>query len=326
MIDGRTLGTAEPPKIDPVPEGGARPRWSVMIPTYNCAGYLRRTLESVLAQAPGPEDMQIEVVDDCSTADDPERVVADVGAGRVSFVRTPRNEGPTPTFNVCLARARGHLVHILHGDDYVLPRFYATVERAAEQHPDVALIQVRALIVDKDGALETISQRVPSLEGGGCDVSPFYDHNPFQTPSVVIRRSLYERIGGFDPRLIHVADWEMWLRAIRLGGGVSINEPLAAYRVFEGNHTSQVVRTGEAIRDHLRMAAGWEAAQLPWFSRERFHRRMVATALERMEWFARIGDRESARQNRRLWWEISSVADKLGYGVRRIVAKLSPSV
>ena len=55
---------------------------SVMIPTYNCATFLRTTLESVLAQDPGPEQMQIEVVDDHSTEDDPAVVVRALGAGR----------------------------------------------------------------------------------------------------------------------------------------------------------------------------------------------------------------------------------------------------
>ena len=43
-----------------------RPLWSVMIPTFHCARFLRQTLESVLSQDPGPDVMQIEIVDDCS--------------------------------------------------------------------------------------------------------------------------------------------------------------------------------------------------------------------------------------------------------------------
>jgi glycosyltransferase involved in cell wall biosynthesis len=50
--------------IPPIPDGTPRPLWSVMIPTYNCANYLRETLASVLAQDPGFEIVQIEVVDD----------------------------------------------------------------------------------------------------------------------------------------------------------------------------------------------------------------------------------------------------------------------
>ena len=55
------------PRFDPLPPDVGRPVWSVMIPTYNCARYLRETLASVLAQDPGPDQMQIEVIDDCST-------------------------------------------------------------------------------------------------------------------------------------------------------------------------------------------------------------------------------------------------------------------
>ena len=66
-------------RIGPVDAAFVRPVWSVMIPTYHCARYLGETLRSVLAQDPGPDAMQIEVVDDHSTQDDPERVVREVG-------------------------------------------------------------------------------------------------------------------------------------------------------------------------------------------------------------------------------------------------------
>src|SRR5918912_1129900 len=104
-------------EILPVPEGTVRPFWSVMIPTYHCARFLRQTLESVLAQDPGSESMQIEVVDDGSTLDDPEKVVKDVGQGRVAFYRQPQNVGHTKNFETCLKRARGKVVHLMHGDD-----------------------------------------------------------------------------------------------------------------------------------------------------------------------------------------------------------------
>ncbi len=86
------------PTIAPLPTGRARPYWSVMIPTYHCAGYLRHTLRSVLEQAPSPDDMQIEVVDDASVKDDTEAVVREIGQGRVRFFRQPVNAGPQRTF------------------------------------------------------------------------------------------------------------------------------------------------------------------------------------------------------------------------------------
>ena len=112
------------PSIAPVSEAVNRPLWSVMVPTYNCANYLELTLKSVLEQDPGPEQMQIEVIDDRSTKDDPEAVVNEIGKGRVSFFRQPQNVGAQANFTTCVQRSRGHLVHILHGDDAVLPGFY----------------------------------------------------------------------------------------------------------------------------------------------------------------------------------------------------------
>src|ERR1035437_9842369 len=87
------------PLILPVPASIERPLWSVMIPTFNCARFLRRTLESVLDQDPGPELIQSEVVDDCPTADEPRTVVDQIGRGRVGFYRKPQNEGAVRNFN-----------------------------------------------------------------------------------------------------------------------------------------------------------------------------------------------------------------------------------
>ena len=70
------------PEIDPV-SGPEQPFWSVMIPVYNCTAYLKEALGSVLLQDKGVADMQIEVVDDCSTDGDVEALVLLIGNGRV---------------------------------------------------------------------------------------------------------------------------------------------------------------------------------------------------------------------------------------------------
>src|SRR5678815_5469359 len=138
-------------RVLPVPEGTTRPLWSVMIPTYNCASYLRETLASVLAQDPGPERMQIEVVDDCSTKDDPQAVVREVGMGRVVFHRQRANVGHTQNFETCLQRSRGYLIHLLHGDDAVRPGFYATIEAIFAGHPEIGAAFSRNMFIDQCG-------------------------------------------------------------------------------------------------------------------------------------------------------------------------------
>src|SRR3954464_2658390 len=93
------------PAIPPLPGLAPRPVWSVMIPTYNCAAYLAHTLRSVLEQAPSVDEMQIEVVDDASGADDPEAVVRQIAGDRVTFFRQPKNVGPQANFTACIQRA-----------------------------------------------------------------------------------------------------------------------------------------------------------------------------------------------------------------------------
>ena len=88
LNDGATPSHPHRIAIPPVSDR-SRPLWSVMVPAYDCAHFLGETLASVLANHPGPDIMQIEVVDDASH-DDPAKVVQDVGRGRVALWRQPR--------------------------------------------------------------------------------------------------------------------------------------------------------------------------------------------------------------------------------------------
>jgi len=76
-----------------------------MIPAYNCTGFLTEALEAVLAQALPPEQMQIEVVDDCSTDADVEALVQAIGKGRIGYFRQPENKGSLRNFETCINRA-----------------------------------------------------------------------------------------------------------------------------------------------------------------------------------------------------------------------------
>lgn len=130
MIDG-----GHHPAIPPVADNAPRPKWSVLIPTYNSGAYLEGALKSVLAQDPGPELMEIIVVDDHSTSDDPEAVVLRVGGGRVRFIRQPRNVGKVRNYETGLLASRGELIHQLHGDDRVRPGFYRYLQESFDSFP-----------------------------------------------------------------------------------------------------------------------------------------------------------------------------------------------
>ena len=237
--------------IQPVPDVKLRPVWSVMIPTYNCANYLRETLASVLAQDPGPEIMQIEVVDDRSTKDDPEAVVEELGKGRVSFYRQPQNQGYINNFNTCLQRSRGHFIHLLHGDDGVREGFYSQMQQAFQISPEIGAAFCRHIVMDENGHWQWFSaleQNQTSILNNWLEKIAVI--NRLQPPSMVVKREVYETLGGFDSRISCCAeDWEMW---VRIAADYKVwyeVEPLALYRVHSKSLTGRCACSGQNVKD-----------------------------------------------------------------------------
>ena len=240
-----------PPTIPPVADSVPRPLWSVMIPTYNCAEYLRQTLASVLAQDLGPDVMQITVVDDHSTLDDPAAVVEELGRGRVEFYRQPHNVGIVKNFKTTLELSRGKLIHQLHGDDLVGDGFYQKLQRAFMENPEIGAAFCRHIIIDEHSHWQHISeleqQENGVLPNSWLDLIAGFQR--IQTPSIVVRREVYEKLGGFDYRLpTGCEDWEMW---VRIAANYPIwyeVEPLAMYRKHPGSITKTNVKNGNYVQ------------------------------------------------------------------------------
>jgi GT2 family glycosyltransferase len=251
-------------KVLPVNDQAARPLWSVMIPVFNGAADLRNSLASVLAQDPGSAAMQIEVVDDCSTTDDPQAVVEEIGGGRVAFYRQPINVGHSRNFNTCLERAEGHLVHILHADDWVGDGFYTNMEKLLTAEPASGAAFCRHAVVRPDGTTDRLSPLERSTPGLIEDwLTKAAAELRLQPPSIVVRRSVYEELGGFDTRMGSCGeDWEMWVRIAARYPVAFHPEVLAYYRDSSESLTKRSIRSGQNIRD-VRLATRISRAYLP---------------------------------------------------------------
>ena len=238
------------PQIAPVWPGATRPFVSVMIPTYNCASYLEHTLESVLAEAWPRSEMQIEVVDDRSSKDDPEAVVRRSGGGRVSFFRQPVNLGPQANFTACVRRATGEWVHVLHGDDMVASGFYDALRHAAAAAPDIHAFVCAVTTIDADNRPVDSFEFGPRTAGIVPDLlDKLAVQNLIMFPSIVVRRRAYEQLGGFHPALFHAADWDMWKRVAARYPVWYEPRRLALYRVHTQSDTSRLMQTGANIAD-----------------------------------------------------------------------------
>lgn len=241
-----------PPKIAKLPDDIDRPLFSIMIPTYNCIEFLKETLQSVLTQYSGPQKMQIEVVDDCSTDGDVFALVQEVGKGRVSFYRQRTNVGSLRNFETCINRARGHYVHLLHGDDKVKDGFYKEIEFLFKQYPQAGAAFTGHLLMDETSREYEWNKRVSKvLEEPG--LVPDWQRiiaqkNLLQPPAKVVKRSVYENLGSFFA--VHFGeDWEMWVRIASEYPVAFSPRQLAVYRVHLNNITSKSILSGQNIKD-----------------------------------------------------------------------------
>ena len=220
-----------------------------MIPTCDDPDVLRGAIASVLDQDPGRAEMQIEVVDDCSTTVDVAALVRDLAGDRVDVFSHPVRVGAPANFTTCVARSRGEWVHLLHADDLVLPGFYEAYAAHLDRHP-AGMAVSRSWFIDADGARHGRSGPLPTDDGYLVDAEQVLAlDNPVNFVAVVVARSVYEHVGGFDERLVHANDWEMWTRIAHGHAVAVVDGERAAYRVHGGSDTTRLQRSMVYLTD-----------------------------------------------------------------------------
>ena len=238
-----------PPVIAALEETEDQPLWSVMIPVYNCSIFLPETLWSVLRQDPGVDKMQIEVVDDASTDANVEQLVKEIGKGRILYYKQPENRGSLRNFETCINRAKGHYVHLLHGDDMVKPGFYTAMESLFHQSPEAGAAFCRYDYINHEGVV--LSEREPQSSRPGVlpdIVERLTVRQCIQYAAMVVKRSVYESLGAFY-LTTYGEDWEMWVRIACNFPVAYTPENLASYRVHELSISGNRLWTGEHLED-----------------------------------------------------------------------------
>jgi len=238
-----------PPLIKKIPADVSRPLWSVMIPAYNCFRFLETTMKSVLQQAMPEDMMQIEVIDDCSIDGDVAALVRKVGKGRIRYFRKEENGGSLRNFETCINRAQGKLVHILHGDDIVLPGFYAAMGRVFDRFPQIGACYSSYDYIDEFGKSVWPIQKLQEHEGIIANwLEKIACNNLVQPPAMVVKREVYEHLGSFFA--VHYGeDWEMWARIAAHYPVAYSPHHLASYRVHTTNIITRSILSGQNVRD-----------------------------------------------------------------------------
>jgi glycosyltransferase involved in cell wall biosynthesis len=213
---------------------------SVIIPTYNRATALAEAIESVMAQ--DYHDFEILVVDDGSSDSTTEILQT---FPEVLVVRQ-EHRGVSAARNAGIARASGLLIAFLDSDDLWLPAKLSTQVAFFDSRPDALICQTEEIWI-RDGIRVNPKKRHKKLSGmifekslELCIVSP---------SAVMMRSSLFDKVGCFDESFPVCEDYDLWLRVACRFPVYLIDIPLVMKR---GGHSDQLSRRRGIDRYRIR--------------------------------------------------------------------------
>jgi glycosyltransferase involved in cell wall biosynthesis len=267
------------------------PLVSVVIPTYNCAQYVRQAVESVLSQT--YERCEIIVVDDGSSDDTKDRL-APVRA-RIHYIYQA-NRGLPAARNVGIRRARGEVVAFLDADDWwlptklqvQLPHFTSSLETALV-HCDVTHFDMQTC--------RFLELRRPRDEFAGRCYGRMFFSNRVTPSTVLVRREPLLAEGGFDETLVEgCEDYDLWLRLARLHPFAYVPERLVVYRLHGGNMSRNEIRMARATLTVLRKAMAADPSFARFVGPRAVRERLSELTYQLGELLLDAGDREESRR------------------------------
>ncbi|UQA62386.1 glycosyltransferase family 2 protein [Polyangium aurulentum] len=223
----------------PAPAGSARPRVSVVMPTYRRAHLIGGTIRSILGQSFA--DFELLVRDDGKGDDGTEEAVRAAAAGdpRVKYHRNPKNLRMPANLNAGIEDASGELIAVCHDHDLYHPDFLAELVALLDRHPRALFAHTGIELVDQDDQptgdrhVSAFAELTPGSEWLRTMLASF--HCPVCALTLV-RREAHERYGLYDPAYGFIADVEMWMRLSEHGDVAYAPKPLVRVRTREDGH------------------------------------------------------------------------------------------
>ena len=203
-------------------------RFSVIMPLYNKAPYVRKAVESVVGQT--YRDWELVVVDDGSS-DGSGEVVAGVADARIRRIRQ-ENAGVGVARNRGVAESSAPYICFLDADDWWEPTFLEEMAGLIERHPDAGIYGTSYWMVkNSKKRLAPIGVDDGFTEGeiNYCTVYAKTLCMPLTSITVAIPRAVFDEAGGFKPHLKLGEDFDLWIRIALKHKVVFLNKPLSNY-------------------------------------------------------------------------------------------------
>lgn len=210
---------------------------SVIIPAYNAEGTLEGPLESLRSQT--HTEWQAIIVDDGSS--DGTLALAEAHARRDPRLRvvSQENAGVSVARNAGIAAAAHDWLLFLDADDTIAPEHLERMTQALEQDDSLDAVHCGWCSLTPRGYRTCIS--MPKTEGDLFELLAV--DWQFAIHACVVKKSLVQEVGGFEPGLTTSEDWDLWQRVARTGARFGkVPELLAFYQMRKGSASKQSYR------------------------------------------------------------------------------------
>ncbi len=210
---------------------GNTPRVSIIMPSYNSAGFIVQALESVFAQS--YSCYEVIVVDDGST-DDTGTVLAPY-RDRIRYFYQ-ENSGPSAARNRGLELASGEFVVFLDSDDILLPGKLVAQVACFDSRDGTDLVHSGWRLVNH--AIEEIGSVEPWRRTAELDLKACLQVHPFYMGAMMLRRDTVQRVGGFNSDLRQAEDIDLVLRMMLNGSQATwLKQTTVMYRQHQTSLT-----------------------------------------------------------------------------------------
>lgn len=226
---------------------------SVLIPAYNNQNFIGNALDSVLAQT--YSDYEIIVVDDGSTDDTPNILTryAEAHSEKIKVIHQ-QNSGPSVARNRAFEASSGDLLAFLDSDDWWTEDKLEKQVSLFTRYPNSSFIYA-----GYEEIFENTERRVTHLPAkqlqGDIYLKLWLDDHPIWGGTMLVPRSLYQQIGGFDNELKGDENVDLRLKLAQLGPVYFVDQVVTYYRKHDHNITNQLERMDEyhelLIEKHL---------------------------------------------------------------------------
>lgn len=235
------------------------PKVSIVIPTYNTGRYVLDAIDSVLQQT--YTNVELIVVDDGSSDDTPALLEQHPG----NFIRFRQaNAGQSAAMNFGWQQSSGELLGYLSADDRLHPRAVETIVAAMAKAPEAVLAYPDFCVIDEDSKLVRTVQ-TPDYE----ERLLIANFQCLPGPGALFRRSVWDKVGGWNTGLRNIPDMDFFLRLCQYGPFTRVAEPLADFRIHSGSTTynpCNAERSDEPLRviNSLYQTSGLSPSILGW--------------------------------------------------------------